>query len=84
MKRIDENEMKVQVYLAGAESVLSFLQPKISDSMWFFFVEIGSSGSGAPNILVLRPPGGAKTLEEMIDKEMEKEKESFTESMVDL
>jgi hypothetical protein len=48
--------------LTGTESVLSFLQPNISDSIWFFLVDIGGSGSGTPNILALRPPGGATTL----------------------
>ncbi len=51
-------------FYLGTESVLSFLQPNISDSIWFFLFAIGTSGSGTPNILALRPPGGAKTLKQ--------------------
>ena len=71
-------------YFVGIASLVSFLQPKISDCMWFFLCEIGCSGSGTPKMFVERPPGGAKTLEGERGTSSREVNQWFTEWTVDL
>lgn len=58
---------------AGAASLASFFEPKMSDSMCFFLFAADCSNSDVPKMLLLWPPGGACRLEENARAEQPKD-----------